>query len=197
MSSEDKQPEGNGTEISTGCTSLMILSPLGFGIGYSLGSNHIEGMVIGLFILGIFQSAVFRPYVRNTIWWIFTVLVGCALFMIIGSAIDIDSFGLPSQLFILSLFGAYFGSFQWLILRGYFIKAGTWIIGNALGMPLAYYIANAMAKVSPIYYWMEELEEGYVTLEFKMFGVVFGGVLGAITGILFSTLQNQRISDKV
>ena len=102
----------------------ILVSTLGWVIGWALTNQFVVGIVIGAM-----QWVVLRPLIRKHGWWIPASAAGWA-----GSAALVTFLLRPGNPFVgPAVIGAGIGVAQWLILRWQLQRAWWWIVLSTLG----------------------------------------------------------------
>jgi len=126
----------------------ILVSTLGWVIGWALTNQFIVGVVIG-----VMQWVVVRPLIRKDGWWIPASAAGWA-----GGAALVTFLLRPGNPFVgPAIIGAGIGVAQWLVLRWQLQRAWWWIVLSMLGWtvglmgvfgaPLAGAVAGAVTGV--------------------------------------------------
>lgn len=140
-------------------------------------------------VLGAMQWLVLRRWVNQFRRWVMVSTVGTlvaafptgyfqVLDMYIGPRLELDA------LLSGAAFGIALGSIQWLALRRRMHRAPWWIVANAIGWSVSFFVGDVLSMV-----W----EEGRAIISY---GITTGGVAAAITGVALVVLLRNPVSDE-
>lgn len=184
----DQPAEGKQTSVqASGCSGYglwflwLLASMLGMGLGWALGwrlsfaaPGFLATWVIGILTgvcLGSAQALVLRSLISSIGWWILVNTVGWPLGFFLGAQLA-SIWGLTEFAFgavIGAVVGLVLGLLQWLLLRSRLNGTSSWWVLASMiawSLSLAVYLPGLSAM-----------------------GLLYGGVSGAITGLLLLGLR--------
>ena len=180
---------------------------LGLGLGLIIGGfdNEFGALrtILGEFIfraglgfgVGILQWLVLRRRVSRAGWWVLASTAGLAVAQGGAAILDVAWGGAAAvasgnsevlgsfagQVAVMALGGAMTGILQWLVLRGKVSRAGWWVLASTVGWALGFGVMDSG--------WV------LVGVDCILLGLLYGPVLGAVTGAALVWLLRQPVPE--
>lgn len=173
--------------IIGGLAANYIADMLGLGI---LGGQTDTGILLSMLGSGVFallvsaaQWILLRHLFSKTVWWVVAGTLGRAFGMLIGSIAIVmisHQFNLQAGFWASGIYltvrGAVLGASQWLILKQWRIKAGWWVLANAIGWVLGPALLDSFTISAPL-----------------VGDLISLAIAGAITGVVMVWILRQPV----